>query len=173
VSISDGDIVFDGDVTVTAGPPGNPTRFSILNSPSTPGWAFFRDGVLDKGGRAHLTFDQTMVYFSRTSSITMAGNTVGTLTWVGPDTGDFDDLALWSDSAITHAWAGQALLTMEGVFFTPWATATYTGNGIQQQTDAQWVAHRLQVSGNGVLTITPKFEFPVKVDGTPRTILIR
>ena len=55
----------------------------------------------------------------------------------------------------------------------PWATAEYQGTSGQNQTDAQWVAHRLVATGGAALVVTPKFEFPFKVDTTPRTTLIR
>lgn len=166
----EGNVVFDGNVNVTSGS----ANFTIDNTSGT-GWAFFRDGHFVKDGQASLTILDTMVYLSDDSQITMNGGSTGTLRWVAPDAGDFDDLALWSDSPSTHVWAGQASLIMEGVFFSPWATADYSGapGAGQNQTDAQWVADKLVARGNGVLRITPKFEFPVKVDGTPRTTIIR
>jgi hypothetical protein len=172
VTINGGNVVFDGDVLVTAGTITNPTRFTIRNTISTPGWAFFRDGVLNKTGSAHLTFDRTAVYMSRTSGVAMSGGD-GSLTWIAPDSGDFDDLALWSDSPAIHQWAGQANLVMEGVFFSPWALADYAGTAGQNQTDAQWVADKLVARGQGKLVVTPRFEFPFKVDAVPRTAIIR
>lgn len=168
-TISNGNVVFDGDVDVTAS---SSAHLTIQNPMTSSNWAFFRSGVLSKTGQAHLTVDHTMVYMSESSGITMSGGS-GTLTWVAPDGGEFDDLALWSDSAATHFWAGQSTLTMEGVFFTPWGTADYSGNGVVQNVDAQWVAYRLHTHGGGVLTIKPKFEFPLKLDDTARTTIIR
>lgn len=171
VSITNGNVVFDNDVIVTAGTASNPTRFTIDNSAS-PGWAFFRDGTLDKNGSAHLTFDNTAVYMSKDSGVRMSGGD-GSLTWIAPDSGPFDDLALWSDSPAVHEWAGQANLVMEGVFFSPWALADYAGTAGQNQTNAQWIADKLVARGQGKLVVTPKFEFPFKVDSVPRTTIIR
>lgn len=172
VTITNGNVVFDNDVIVTAGTVSNPTRLTIQNPAGSPGWAFFRDGILDKNGSAHLTFDQTAVYMSKDSGVTMSGG-AGSLTWVAPNGGPFDDLALWSDSPALHEWAGQANLVMEGVFFSPWALADYAGTAGQNQTDAQWVADKLVTRGQGRLVVTPKFEFPFKVDAVPRTTIIR
>lgn len=167
-----GNVVFDNDVIVTAGTASNPTRLTIQNPAGSPGWAFFRDGVLNKNGSAHLTFSNTAVYMSKDAGVTMSGGD-GSLTWVAPDSGPFDDLALWSDSPAVHEWAGQANLVMEGVFFSPWALADYAGTAGQNQTDAQWIADKLVARGQGQLVVTPKFEFPFKVDAVPRTTLIR
>jgi hypothetical protein len=144
-----GDVVFDGHLTVTSS--GN---FTVRNSLASPGWAFFRGGTLTKDASAHLTFDNTAVYMSRTSQVRMSGGS-GSLTWIAPDTGDFDDLALWSDSPLTQFWAGQASLAMEGVFFTPLAAADYSGTSGQNQTNAQWIAYRLLARGSGNLVVRP------------------
>lgn len=167
-----GNVVFDGDVNVTSAD----GHLEIDNGAGSWGWVVFRDGVLTKDSHAWLTLTDKMVYMSDTSHVSMSGGG-GRLTWVAPDTDDpaeFDDLALWSDSASTHLWAGQAHLTMEGLFFTPWARADYSGQSDQQNTTrAQWVAHSLEAHGTASLTITPEFEFPVKRDGSIRTTIIR
>lgn len=167
VTITGGNVVFDGNVNVTSD--GN---FTIDNSGGSADFAFFRSGTLIKDGQADLTILDTMVYMSRTSRVAMSGG-AGSLTWVAPNSGRFKDLALWSDSALLHEWAGQADLVMVGVFFSPWATADYSGTSGQNQTDAQWVADKLVARGQGKLVVTPKFEFPFKVDSSPRTVLIR
>jgi hypothetical protein len=144
-----GDVVFDGDVTVTSS-----GDFTVRSSLGSPGFAFFRDGVLVKDGSASLTFEYTAVYMSRTSQVRMSGGS-GKLNWIAPDSGDFDDLALWSDSPLTQFWAGQVDLAMEGVFFTPLATADYAGTSDSNQTKAQWIAYRLLARGGGTLVVRP------------------
>ena len=102
----------------------------------------------------------------------MAGG-AGTLTWVAPDQGDFDDLALWGDSATTHLWAGQADLTLEGVFFTPLAQAEYAGTAGQNQIRAQFVAYRLHARGQGLLAVAPGLGRTVEFPLPPESMLIR
>jgi hypothetical protein len=173
-----GNVVFDGIVNVTS----SDGHLDINNSLGSPGWAVFRGGRLIKDGQADLTFDHTAVYMSKNSGVAISGGNAcpdptdpscGKLTWIAPDSGRFNDLALWSDSASMHQWAGQGQLTMIGVFFSPWATADYSGTSGQNQTDAQWVADKLVTRGQGLLVVTPKFEFPFKVDAVPRTTIIR
>ena len=62
---------------------------------------------------------------------------------------------------------------MEGVFFTPWALADYSGTSGQNQTEAQWVAYRLVARGQGLLVIKPEFGRAVTFNFDPRTTLIR
>jgi Flp pilus assembly protein TadG len=163
--VINGSVIFEGNVWVKSD-----GSLTINNS---PGWAFFRGGYLRKDGQASLLIDETMLYLSDSSWIEIAGGNFGTLSWIAPNSGTFKDLALWSDSASTHFWAGQGNLTMEGVFFTPWARADYSGTSGQNQTNAQWVAHSLEAHGQGLLEVTPKFEFPVKQPDGARTTLIR
>jgi hypothetical protein len=175
----DGNVIFDGHVNVTSAT----GHLNVQNTLGAPGWVFFRGqassldalgsaGTLTKDGQAHLTFQYTAVYLSKTSRVAMAGGT-GSLTWVAPDSGVFDDLALWSDSPYRHDWAGQANLEMEGVFFTPWATGEYAGTSGQNQTKAQWVADKLVARGQGQLVIQPEFGRAVEFPISPRTVLIR
>lgn len=164
-----GNVVFDGKVSVGAG-----GHLAVVNTLSNPGYAFLRNGELSKQGQGSLTFQYTMVYASRTSSIKLSGGT-GSLVWVAPDLEghEFDDLALWSDSPLSHSWAGQANLVMEGVFFSPLATAEYSGSAGQNTAKAQWIADRLVATGQGVLSVKPEYGRSVDFFGLPQTILIR
>jgi hypothetical protein len=167
VVITDGNVVFDGDVDIRA-----QGSLTVANPISAPGWAFLRGGELKKAGQASVAFAYTMVYASATSNVSLTGGS-GSLIWIAPDSGDFDDLALWSDSPLDHKWAGQASLDMEGVFFTPLATVIYTGQGTQQQVNAQFIADKLKAGGNGVLVIAPEFGRAVSFPVEPQTTLIR
>jgi hypothetical protein len=168
VNIDGGNVIFDGNVNVTGGT----GHLNIQNTLASPGWAFFRDGTLAKSGDASLTINNTAAYMSKTSRVAMAGGD-GTLTWIAPNSGNFDDLALWSDSPLQHDWAGQAGLTMEGIFFMPQAHVEYSGNGGQNQTRAQWVADKLTARGQGQLLVSPAFGRAVEFPINPQTILIR
>lgn len=175
VSIN-GNVVFDGNVAITS----SDGHLIVDNSGSaqTYMFAFLRNGVLRKDGQASLTLDQTTLYASKSSRVQMDGGSGGTLTWIAPDDPDrpLDDLALWSDSEVTsasHFWAGQAGLTMEGVFFVPIVTVEYAGQGAQQQTSAQFVADRLHARGQGELVVAPVFGRSVGMRPPPFTVLLR
>lgn len=169
VTFTDGDVVFEGDVNVTS----EDGHLTIQN-PGDPGIAFLRDGIFNKDSHAHLTLTNISVYASKSSRVTMSGGG-GSLEWVAPNVEgyEFDDLALWSDSPDVHEWAGQAALTMKGVFFTPLALADYSGTTGFNQTDAQFIADKLHARGQGKLTLAPIFGNAVGIRPPPRTVLIR
>jgi hypothetical protein len=171
-------VVFKGHVSVSS----NGSGLVINNSLATPGTAFFRGqgptaggskGTLTKGGGASITFNYTAVYMAKLTRVDLAGNGAGILTWVAPNSGSYDDLALWSDSALLQSWAGNAGLRMEGVFFTPLATGEYTGNGGLAQVNAQWIADKLWLGGNGSLVVSPQYGRSVQPPATPGTTLVR
>jgi hypothetical protein len=69
------------------------------------------------------------VPYGHATRVALAGNGSEKLKWIARDSGPFDDLSPWSDSSLIQDWAGNADLTMKGVFFTPLAMGQYTGNG--------------------------------------------
>jgi hypothetical protein len=159
-----GNVVFEGSVDIESS--------AILAINATPGtyaavdpetWVFLRSGRFSKAGDAVLIMNNTFLYASKSAHIEMAGGN-GALTWVAPDQGVFDDLALWGDSPTTHLWAGQADLTLEGAFFTPFAKAEYAGTAGQNQVRAQFIADSLHARGQGTLIVSPEHgravEFP-------------
>ena len=150
-----GGAVFDGDVSITsdgllavnASPPAfSPEANSVV--------AFFRSGQISKAGQGSLIFEHTLVYLSPGVEFKMTGGD-GSFVWTAPVTGNFEDLALWSDSAEEIKLAGQANTVMEGVFFAPLAEINYTGNGSQQQVGAQLISLKLSAGGNGALKLKP------------------
>ena len=145
--VINGNAVFDKNVSVNGS--------LTVNSPAgDQAWTFFRGGRLSKAGSGTLAFNDTMVYMAKGSDVKLSGGS-GSLTWTAPTSGRFGDLSLWSDSTATQEWSGQAALDLRGIFFMPRATASYSGSGHQIQTDAQWVAWRLDVGGGAVLRIAP------------------
>lgn len=175
-----GNVVFQGSITM-----GSASRLEIINTAANPGFAFLRPGgVLSKAGQSHLAFDETMVYASKSARISLSGGS-GSLRWIAPNSGRFEDLALWSDFVTPentncsftptncNNWAGQATLRMEGVFFMPLATADYSGSSGQNQTDAQWIADKLVARGSGTLTVAPSEGRQVLFPSDPGTVLIR
>ncbi|HUG31866.1 MAG TPA: Tad domain-containing protein [Acidimicrobiia bacterium] len=141
-----GNVVFNQNVTVNGS--------LTINPPAAKPWIFFRGGRLSKAGSGKIAFNDAMVYMAKGSEIKLSGGS-GSLIWTAPTSGDFADLALWTDSTAGQAWSGQAALGLRGIFFMPRATASYSGTGGQIQTDAQWLAWRLEVGGGAVLRIAP------------------
>ena len=133
-------------------------------------WVFLRNGTLRKASNAVLIMNNTFLYASKDSHIEMAGGD-GALTWVAPNQGNFDDLALWGDSPTTHLWAGQAGLTLEGVFFTPFAQAEYAGTSGQNQVSAQFIAHSLHARGQGTLLVSPQYGRAVQFQLAQSTLI--
>ncbi len=171
-------VVFKGHVSITS----NGSGVIVNNSPTAPGTVFFRGqgplssgsrGTLTKGGGADLVLNNSAVYMAKGTRIALSGNGSGKLTWIAPDSGPFDDLALWSDSTLLQDWAGNAALNMEGVFFTPMAVGQYTGNGGLAQVNAQWIADKLWLGGNGTLVVRPQYGRAIEPPRTPGSTLIR
>lgn len=159
----DGNAVFNRNVSVNGALTVNPPA-------GDQAWIFFRGGRLSKAGSGRLTVNDAMVYMAKGSEVSLAGG-AGALKWTAPTTGRFVSLALWSDSTAKQSWSGQANLDLNGIFFMPRATASYSGSGHQIQTDAQWVAWRLEAGGGAVLKIAPSSGSVSARDD--RTILIR
>lgn len=176
VIIQGGNVIFDGDVVIessgvlaintdaSGGLPGSPASSNAI--------AYLRDGTLSKAGDASLILHNTMVYFSDSSLVTMTGGS-GALIWSAPTSGQFEDLAMWSESTTTNVLAGQASLDLEGVFFAPWARIKYSGNGAQQQVEAQFISRSLSTEGQGLLVVRPSFDRAVLFPSSPQTHLIR
>lgn len=83
-------------------------------------------------------------------------------------TSPFEDLALWSESSSGSSIKGQGANSTEGVFFLPNSTMTFTGQATQTQPlNAQFVARRLNVSGQGSLFLRPSKDdaVPTRIPG--------
>lgn len=140
----------------------SPTKGAIL---------YMRDGDFEKDGQASIIMPRTFVYMNDDSLDFAAGS--GTLFWTNPRQSDtacdeFDDgpeeecnasrfskVALWSESNDTQELGGQATLTVRGVVFTPEAQFHYSGQPLQNQTNAQFWADTLSVTGQSGLTMAP------------------
>jgi hypothetical protein len=165
VHLTGGNVVFAGDVVIES------QGFLGINGesggdPFTPGLdgvtVFMQDGLLRKAGTAGFVAHNTMLYMSDSSELQMEGGS-GTLIWTAAASGIFDNLALWSESPLPHSWAGNATLDLQGIFFSPYATVLYRGSGGQKQIKAQFVTRKLRVSGNGILSISPRFDSAVLI----------
>lgn len=155
VSIQSGNVVFEGSVHVTS-----ETGSLQIGSPSGPEvYVAFRSGDLLKDAQAKLEMWKTALYIHNGRVDLRGGDKGGTLTWIAPFEGDFEDLALWSESGYQptnpHVIEGQAGLNLEGVYFMPNALFRFAGQGLQVQTKAQFIAWRVRATGQGTLKMQP------------------
>ncbi len=150
VTFSGGDVVFDGTVDIR-------TFASLIVNPSpllADRIVYIRSGDLLKGAQSSITLNQTFVYLGD-GVLDMTGGSGG-LIWTAPVAGNFEDLALWSESPSPHQIGGQAGNTLTGTFFTPMASPfSLTGQGGQFQTDAQFLTRRLEIKGQGEIRMHP------------------
>lgn len=135
-------------------------------------YLFMRNGALTKSGGGSISLQATTLYLSPTSRVVMSGG-AGSVTWIAPEAGPFEDLAMWSEGTADHNFAGQAALNLEGAFFAPVARVTYAGNGSQNQVAAQFISEKLAVSGQGFLVIKPSPDRSVQLPPPARSVLIR
>ena len=159
VNFQTGSVIFDGDVAITGNGEMsiNTASGGAGTSATDPAVVYLRDGELSKAGGSDLYVANALLYVSATSTVTASGGS-GVLSWTAPDSGDFLNLALWSDSATVHELSGQSFLALEGVFFAPLARIDYRGNGATHQVQAQFIALELRVLGNGRLVIEPVWD---------------
>lgn len=150
VTFEGGDVVFDGTVDLRS-------SASLIVNPGpvdADRVVYVRSGDLMKGAQSSITLRRTMVLLED-GVLDMVGGDGG-LTWTAPETGFFEDLALWSESPDAHQIGGQAGNTLTGTFFTPLASPfSLTGQGGQFQTDAQFLTRRLEIKGQGEILMHP------------------
>lgn len=104
----------------------------------------------------------------------------GTVDWSAPNqittpptqgdfaTNPFEDLALWAEATDPSAIKGQGSNRTEGVFFLPNSSVTFTGQASQSQPlNAQFIARRLNISGQGSLFLRPSRDdaVPTRIPG--------
>lgn len=80
----------------------------------------------------------------------------------------FEDLALWAEASDPSAIKGQGQNRTEGVFFLPNSLVTFTGQATQSQPlNAQFIARRLNISGQGSLYLRPSKDdaVPTRIPG--------
>ena len=151
VKFQGGDVVFRGGVDVQGG------NLSINAAPNdNPAFdhiAYLRNGTFDKDAQGEVHLPKTFVYLA--NGVIDFGAGSGKVVWSAPFGGNFDKLALWSESSAGHSIGGQASLSLDGVFFTPNATMTFTGQGSFDQVRAQFIANKLVMSGQGELIMQP------------------
>jgi hypothetical protein len=110
-------------------------------------------------------------------TVSLSGN--GTIDWSAPnatsspptdfDNGELEDLALWTETRSVSNIGGGGAMTVSGVFFAPNAEPfkiAGTSEG-SNPANAQFVARRLVVSGNGKLIMRPN---PNDAVGIPQPV---
>jgi hypothetical protein len=156
VTFRDGNVVFDGKVDLRSS-----GELWINPAPANDHVVYMRSGNLIKVAQAAISMNRIFVYLAN-GIVDLVGGTGG-LVWIAP-TGvgndalavNFEDLALWSESAVQHQIGGQAGNTLTGTFFTPQADPfTLTGQAGQFQMDAQFLTRRLEVTGQGEVKMHP------------------
>jgi hypothetical protein len=144
-----GNVIFRSDVNVGTG-----ASLTINSNGNQDAWVILRSGSIDKDATGALNMRHTFVYL-RSGHISL-GAGAGSLRWDAPNAGNFKDLALWSESTDQELLGGQASLSVEGVFFTPNADPfTFSGQGGEAQTRAQFITRRLEATGQGTLVLQP------------------
>jgi len=156
LTFSGGNVVTRSEVSV--GAQGILTFNAAGGTSTTNGVLFIRDGDLIKDAQGVLTMKRVTVYQANGRINIGAGN--GALTWIAPDTGNFDDLGLWSElvstnSATEQRLGGQSGLDVQGVLFMPNAQFVFNGQTGVNQTNAQFITKRLLVQGQGALKMKP------------------
>lgn len=108
-----------------------------------------------------------------------------TVDWTAPNVNDtstpsttelenFEDLALWSETASSQGISGSGGVTMGGLFFTPNAKPfTMNGGAGINLLNAQFITRKLRVTGSGVLTISPKLPNAVTLPALSGFSLVR
>jgi hypothetical protein len=105
----------------------------------------------------------------------------GTADWSAPNQGldeptaanPFEDLALWTETSAKSEIEGQGTTRTSGVFFFPNATFDFSGQASKDvDLDAQFIARRLWMTGQGTLSMMPNPANVVPLYG-PAWMLIR
>lgn len=161
----DGNVVMDGGLDLR-----NDSRMTINAPNSSDVFLYIRDGTILKRAQSTLILNRTFVYLEDGAVDIRAGSSTPPATceedqsqvigicWTAPETedGDFEDLALWSETHLPHQIGGQGGNNLSGTFFTPMAEPfSLDGQASQLQFRAQFVTRRLEVKGQGVVEMTP------------------
>lgn len=152
-TVTDGSVVFDGDLVLTS----DSANLQVNVGASTPHFMYMRGGgaaVLQKDAGATMSIDNTMLYIGKdVAAVGFAGGT-GALTLASPTTGSFENLAVWSETAVAHSFSGQATFNIDGTFFAPLALIDYAGT-TDKDIAAQFVSRTITARGLGRLTLKP------------------
>lgn len=85
----------------------------------------------------------------------------------------FEDLALWTEGSLPSRVGGQGSNVTAGVFFVPNSSVAFTGQATQTQPlNAQFIARRLDIAGQGSLFLRPSKDdaVPTRIPGAIQLI---
>lgn len=186
ITFSNGNVVFKGAVTVSAGgtltvnnnntlplPSGCVSVLCLTTASTEAAYIYIANGDLAQRSGGSLDFRNTMVYL-RNGVVGMNGGGGSSINWVAPTKGPFKNLALWSENSGTFSYSGQAQLNLEGVYFTPNAQPTILSGGTgNNQTKAQFFTWDLQVTGGGEVLMKPDPDRGIQIPFNSGVRLIR
>ncbi|HEX9775714.1 MAG TPA: hypothetical protein VGB83_09065 [Actinomycetota bacterium] len=163
------------DISAGCRRPNELTIACALESSEKAAWMVLRnDGVIDTANAASvlLQINHTAVILDDGGTVNLQGQ--GNLNWTAPHQADspapgdaghpFDKLALWSgESNLQHNLKASGTLTVEGVFFTPYALFNYDGQADQFLNRAQFLTFRMNISGQATLRMEPDPDFTLLI----------
>ncbi len=92
-----------------------------------------------------------------------------------PSPACFEDLGMWSPYAASdtspHVLGGGADIRVDGTLFMPAGKFEFTGGTVNTQDNAQFVAKRLGLHGNGTLTMVPNIERSTSIPGSGGSLI--
>ena len=181
-----GNVIFKGDVTVSNGntlnlhscvpsctPLIDPFEFGDALDPYLSsvlgGWVHI-GGTLGISGGGAIEINRAAVFFGSGGRLTSNG---GTIDWVAPESGAFDDLAMWSEGTADHTMAGGGSIELVGTFFNGRSTFVYSGDSDQTLDEAQFIANKMVFSGQGDIVMHPAADRAVLFPSKPTFGIIR
>jgi Flp pilus assembly protein TadG len=168
VTFTDGNVVFDGGLSMTGGSftvnsannrifpssclPPDVTTPCTGTSSAASSFVYVRNGAWNITGGT-IDVNHSFVYLVN-GYLKVASSAPS---WSAPDVGPFTGMALWAGAASNKFQInGGAGVDLTGIFFTPEAAPmSLSGGGDWGQLHAQFVSYHLTVSGGGVLNMSP------------------
>ena len=161
-------VVFDGDVSVSAGgslvfnaanptaalPAGCIATVCATQSSARAAFMYLRNGAIGVNGGGSFDLRNTTV-IQKGGDLRFGGG--GTPLWSASIEGPFNGLAYWDETPSNgYSISGGASMSMTGVFFTPLAFPfSIAGGSPAVQQHAQFVSRSLTITGGGTLNLAP------------------
>lgn len=151
-------------ITGVASCPTQNAAGEVVPGATDEGILFMRGGDFTKGAQAAIFVERTFVYMKSGHIDFGAGSGALYLTNPKPDevgcdeecvNARFGKVSLWNESSDTQELGGQAAVVLRGILFVPNATFQYNGQASQVQTNAQFWANKLLITGQGTLVMAP------------------